>query len=144
MSIEQNKATVRRFTEGVWIGRQYDVIDECFAEDYQDPEIVHIPALLGGPEGLTPREGLKFFFRKYFERRPTFEVLSEQLTAEDDRVVQYIRGRFVNEEEKHGEVGAEFRMHEINIFTLRDGRIVGRMGIGTSRTRAREIEFGLD
>ncbi len=143
MSVEQNKATVRRFTEGVWIGRQYDVIDECFADDYQDPEIVHLPRLLGAPEGMTPREGLKFFFRKYFERRPTFEVLSEELTAEDDRVVQYIRGRFRNDDPKLAEPGAEMRMHEINIFRLRDGRIVGRTGIGTSRPLAREQEFGL-
>ncbi|MCS7001729.1 MAG: ester cyclase [Dehalococcoidia bacterium] len=121
MSIETNKAVIRRFTEEVWRGRNYSAIDEIFPDDYRDPEI---PA--------PARENLKKFFQQYFASRPDFEVLGEDLTAEDDRVVQYIRGAFTNHDERRGPVGKRMLMHEINIFTIADGKIVGRFGIGRS------------
>ena len=37
MSTEQNKAIARRSIEELWNGRNAEVIDELFAEDYHDP-----------------------------------------------------------------------------------------------------------
>jgi ketosteroid isomerase-like protein len=119
--IERNKATVRAFTDAVWRGRDYATIGEFFSPDFADLEIPGDPVA-----------GLQAFFTGYFGRRPDFEVLGSDLTAEEDRVVQYIRGRFTNTEEKVGPLGP-MNMNEINIFRLKDGKIVSRYGIGHSR-----------
>jgi hypothetical protein len=121
MSIEENKAVVRGFTDAVWRDRDYEAIDRYFSPEYADEEI---PG--------DPREGLKQFFSSYFAGRPDFRVVGNELTAEDDRVVQYLRGAFTNANERLGPVSAAMDMREINIFTLKDGQIVSRVGIGRS------------
>ena len=127
MTIETNKAVVQAFTEAVWRNRDFDAIDRYFGEGYRDPEI---PG--------SPREGLKRFFTSYFARRPDFRLTSETYIAEGDRVVQYITGEFTNSEERLGPTGAHMEMHEINIFTVKEGQIIGRTGIGRSMPRGGE------
>jgi predicted SnoaL-like aldol condensation-catalyzing enzyme len=124
MATNANKAVVQAFTEAVWHKRDIDAIDRYFSDRYRDPEIA-------GP----PRDGLKQFFAAYFTRRPDFRVTSEDYIGEGDRVVQYITGEFTNTEERLGPPGARMEMHEINIFTVEDGQIVGRTGIGRSTPR---------
>ncbi|GIW08278.1 MAG: hypothetical protein KatS3mg060_3083 [Dehalococcoidia bacterium] len=59
-------------------------------------------------------------------------MTTEEYIAEGDRVVQYITGEFTNRLERLGPLGAKMVMHEINIFTVHEGTIVGRIGIGRS------------
>ena len=122
MGVEENKAVVRAFSEAVWRQRDLTAIDRYVSERYRDPEI----------PGPDPRAGLKRFFTQYFAARPDFRLTSEDLIAEGDRVVQVLTGEFTNTEAHRGPLGARMAMAEINIFTLADGQLVSRFGIGRS------------
>jgi ketosteroid isomerase-like protein len=141
MNTEVNKATLRRFADAVWRNKDVSAIDDCFSDDYADEEIRRLAEIYpGAPAGMTPKEGLKWFFRMYFGLRPDFEVTGESLIAEGDQVVQIIRGRFSGE---HEGKPSPMKMQEINVFTLRDGKIVGRFGIGNSRPDTTEPPRGM-
>ncbi len=79
MSIEENKALVRRFYTEIDKGN-LDALDELVAEDYLD----HNPAPL---PGLKPgREGLKQAFKIFWEATPGYHRIEDQI-AEGDKVV---------------------------------------------------------
>jgi thioredoxin reductase len=58
MSVEENKATFRRYVEGVWIAGNLDAADEMFAEKY----VSHQPS--GSAEERTP-EDVKGFVKEW-------------------------------------------------------------------------------
>lgn len=126
MSTEATKAVITAFSDAVWRNRDLAAIDRFFSDRYEDPEI---PG--------DPRDGLKQFFAAYFAARPDFRLTSEECIAEGERVVQYITGEFTNTIERLGPLGAKIEMQEINIFTVRDGKIVSRRGIGRSAPAGR-------
>ena len=78
MSVEENKALVRRFYEAIDKG-DIDVLDELVAEDYAD----HSPPPFPFPPG---REGLKQSFQLFWESTPGRHVIEDQI-AEGDKVV---------------------------------------------------------
>lgn len=78
MSLEENKAIVRRFFEQVWNKGNLDVIDETHAAGY----VLHDPT--GDIQGT---EGLRQFVMVYRTAFPDFHVTIEDEIAEGDMVV---------------------------------------------------------
>jgi len=78
MSIEENKALVRRFYEEIDKGN-LDAMDELVAEDYVD----HSPPPFPVPPG---REGLTGPFKLFWQATPGRHQIEDQV-AERDKVV---------------------------------------------------------
>jgi predicted SnoaL-like aldol condensation-catalyzing enzyme len=121
VSPESNRAVVRRFAEEIWRDRRFEVVDEIFSPDYADAEIP-APAL----------DSIKRYFALFFERYPDYRVTSIDLIAEGDRVVHFHTGENRNDDRDRGPAGTVRLHREVNIFTLANGRIVAREGVGQS------------
>ena len=79
MSIEENKALVRRFDEEVWNGRNLSRVDELFADN-------HIFRAAGSPP--LDREDYRQMIAHFQDAFPDGRNTSEDLLAEGDKVVQ--------------------------------------------------------
>jgi predicted SnoaL-like aldol condensation-catalyzing enzyme len=79
MTIEENKALVRRFYEEIDKGN-LEAMDELVGEDYLDHNPPPFPGLASG------REGLKQAFKIFWEATPGNHHIEEQI-AEGDKVV---------------------------------------------------------
>jgi predicted ester cyclase len=116
MSIETNKALVRRFYDQVLNGRRMEAIDELAVTGYHE----HDP-LPGQREG---RDGLKDRVSMLIEGlAPTFTI--EDVVAEGDRVVV----RWTNSARHVGDflgippTGRSCAIAGIDIYRLQDGRL---------------------
>ena len=118
MSLEQNKAKVRRLVEEAQVKGNLAVVDEILAEDFVD----HSP--LGG---LPPtREGVRMLFAGMRQAFPDLQIVISEQIAEDDRVMTRKnfrgthRGEFMGVPPNNAPIDFEV----IDILTFRDGRIV--------------------
>ena len=80
MSVEENKATFRRYVEEVWIGGNLDAADEIFAEKY----LSHQPN--GSAEERTP-EDVKRFVKEWRSAFSDTENVIEDMIGEGDKVL---------------------------------------------------------
>jgi steroid delta-isomerase-like uncharacterized protein len=119
---EQNKITVRDFIDGLFTKGDLGAVDTYLAEDF----INHDP-----PFGVSPdREGMRTAGAQMRAGFPDWHSELHQLIAEGDIVVE----RFTAGGTQQGEVmgvaptGRAVSLPGINIFRLRDGRIVERWG----------------
>jgi steroid delta-isomerase-like uncharacterized protein len=120
MSIEENKALVRRFIEQVFIGGDMAVADELLAETVvnEDPLIYHQPG--------SGKDGIKAGIQLIHQGFPDISAQIEELLAEDDRVMV----RFILEGTNTGlyrglsqPTGKHGSMRTILIFHLTNGQI---------------------
>jgi predicted ester cyclase len=117
MSIEQNKAIVRRFIDG-YNGRRLEVFEELVAEDYVDHT-----------HGQRGRENLQVLFVKAFEAFPDWHEAIEDIVAEGDRVWLRIRatGTHTGDWDLFGArfpaTGQRIGMDMVFIWRIVDGRI---------------------
>ncbi len=88
MSIEDNKAAVRRFIEEVWNKGQLALIDEFFAPDI----VIHAPSV---PDEIT-REGYKYLATQNLSAFSDLYVTIEDMIAEGDKVVMRLTFRGTN------------------------------------------------
>lgn len=119
---ESNKAVVTDFIDGLFTKGDPSAVDTYLAEDF----INHDP-----PFGVTPdREGMRAAGAMMRTAFPDWHSELHALVAEGDIVVE----RFTATGTQQGEVmgvaptGREISLPGINIFRLRDGRIVERWG----------------
>ncbi|GAA1646504.1 hypothetical protein GCM10009744_42020 [Kribbella alba] len=119
---EQNKDTVRQFIDGLFTKGELGAVDTYLAEDF----INHDP-----PFGVTAdREGMRTAGAMMRTAFPDWHSELHQFIAEADIVVE----RFTASGTQQGEVmgvaptGRTVSLPGINIFRLRDGRIVERWG----------------
>jgi ketosteroid isomerase-like protein len=116
MSIEGNKAIMRRMIEEIWNQGRLEVADELFAPDATSPGLPLPP----GPEGVKLVAGM--FLRAF----PDLHMEIEDIIAEGDRVV----GRFTETATHQGEfmgvpaTGKPVKFTEMGILRIRDGQIV--------------------
>jgi len=121
MSIETNKALVRRLYEQGWDKGNLSVIDELFAPEH----ILHWNELLPSEQHRTPAE-VKGIVQEYRAAFPDLEVIVQDLVAEADKVV--VQVTFIG---THQGVYAGFaptqrsgRFTDMQILRIADGKIV--------------------
>jgi predicted ester cyclase len=117
MSIEENKALVRRFYEEIDKGN-LAAMDELVADDYVDHNPPPLPGLASG------REGLKQAFRIFWEATPGYHHIEDQI-AEGDRVVTRLTSYGKHEGDLPGapRTGNDLKMSSITIHRIERGRL---------------------
>ena len=110
MSIEENKAIIRRLFQEVWVG------DVPAADRFYAP----------GPQ----LDGLKAFATALYAAIPDWRVTIDDLVAEDDKVVVRWTGRGTHRGEWQGRppTGREVTTTGIDIERMVDGKIVQEDG----------------
>lgn len=118
MSIEANKALVRRFYEEIDKGN-IEAMDELVAGDYVDHNPPPFPGLASG------REGLKQAFKLFLEATPGHHEIEEQI-AEGDKVVTRLTSYGKHEGDLPGapRTGRDLKMTSITIHRVVNGRLV--------------------
>ena len=117
MSIEDNKAVVRRSIEEGENRADLDVLEQCYATDYvhHDPDN---PAVRDWP-------ALKEAFRGYFAAFPGGQVVIDELIAEGDKVVKRWTSRGAHQGEFAGipATGKQIRYTGTVTYCLAGGKI---------------------
>ena len=122
MSIESNKAIVRRYFEEVVDKRKLEILDE----------IVSMDCVIHRPEASEPIRGLEDFkhmLEAMLNVYSEFTTTIHELIAEEDRVACRLSHKAVNRGEwtsrlgKHPVTGKTVTWQAIAIFRLRDRKI---------------------
>ena len=118
MTVEENKANVRRIWDEVWNLGKLDVVDEVLAKDY----VGHIPSM---PEGVHGTEGFKQLITVYRTAFPDVHLTVEDLIAEGDRVVArwVTRGTHTGDMMGIPPTGSQIEIMGISIFHVIDGKV---------------------
>jgi steroid delta-isomerase-like uncharacterized protein len=122
MAVDENKAVVRRYNEIIqqfFQGGDVNGFDEVCAPDL----VHHGPAIM--PRDLPGLKQMVPVFRATF---PDIEIVTEDLVAEGDRVVDRVTVRGTHQGEFMGipPSGQPIELHEIHIARIVDGKIVER------------------
>ncbi|MER8188287.1 ester cyclase [Kitasatospora sp. NPDC094015] len=121
-TIEQNKQTVTAFIDALFTRGDLSAVDTYLAEDFVD----HDPPLGAGPD----REGMRGAAALFRQACPDWHSDQGFLVGEGDLVVEI----FTASGTRHGELmgvagdGHTVALKGINVFRVRDGRIVERWG----------------
>jgi steroid delta-isomerase-like uncharacterized protein len=117
MSVEENKALVRRFYEEMDKGN-LDAMDELVAEGYVNHHPPPFPGLAPG------REGLKQAFKIFWEATPGRHVIEDQI-AEDDKVVTRLTAYGTHEGDLPGiaRTGAKLEITAVAVHRIADGKL---------------------
>lgn len=120
MTLEENKAVVRRLFEEMITEGKLDVAEEIFAPDFVWPQFD-----LHGPEGA------KQWVRNFRAAFPDVLDTVEEQIAEGDRVMSRLRIRGTNQGEVYGmsPTGRRVDFTAVGIDRLREGKIVERLAI---------------
>ncbi len=134
MSLEENKAIVRRIYDELWNERKLEVADEVIAADGRyvnyDTGLVPVPA---------DPEDMKQTVRAVTAGFPDNYHAVEEMIAEGDRVVARVTLTATHEGEFMGiaPTGRRIAITEIHIYRLEDGKVVehrvGRDDLGAMR-----------
>jgi steroid delta-isomerase-like uncharacterized protein len=116
MSTIQNKAVVRRLFEEVMKGN-LSIAEELLATDYVQHSVFDIP---------DGREGFKQFFMAFAAAVPDAHFVVEDVITESDKVVTRwtVTGTQAGPFRGIPPTGNKFSMTGIDIFRLKDGRLV--------------------
>jgi steroid delta-isomerase-like uncharacterized protein len=119
---ETNKKVVTEFIDGLFSRGDFDVVDQYAAEDYVD----HDPPF--GSDGT--RAGMRATGEMIRAALPDWRSDLHLLVAEGDVVAEHFTAHGTHRGELMGvaPTGKELFLRGINIFRLRDGRIVERWG----------------
>ena len=122
MSIEANKAIIRRYIEQL-NQRNEAVIDELVAEDFTVSTLHAISGDASGP--AVGRDTVRQGYRRNTTAFPDYQVTVEQLIAEGDIVVMHWTHRGTHTEDFLGvpATGREIRGAAISIYRIVDGKI---------------------
>ena len=118
MSIEENKAIVRRFW-GVWEENNFiDLVDELLAPDY----VNHSP---GFPNQPTGPEGVKAIINMFRSGMPDLRVNILDMIAEGDKVVVRYTIEGTHEGELFGvpPTGRQLSIESMTVERVSDGKI---------------------
>jgi steroid delta-isomerase-like uncharacterized protein len=120
MSVEQNKAVLRREVEELYNHTgDLDVVEELFSPEY----VSHEPTS-GEVRGI---EGARQFAATFREAFPDLECTIEDMVAEGDKVAMRFRGSGTHEGETEAfgpPTGRRMEITGITIKRLAEGRIV--------------------
>jgi predicted ester cyclase len=118
MSIEANKATVRRFVEEILNKGDLDVMDEIVATDY----VRHMP----GGQDIHGLEGLKAQVEQAKEEWSDLTFIAEDMVAEGDRVAVRFLSQPTHSRTAFGipPTGKQLTYTSMVIYRIADGKIV--------------------
>lgn len=116
MTIEENKALVRRFVEEIFEQGRQDTVDELLADDF----VPHTWPSTGDPKG-----DLKRAIDRVSTGLADAKMTIEDMIAEDDRVAVRLTSsaRQVGEFMGMPPSGRSYTIGEIHIFRISDGRV---------------------
>ena len=124
MSVEENKALVRRYFDTIWNKGQFEREPEFVALDI----VVHAPPIPGIPDGIAGPLTIVGTFRAAM---PDIHLTQDVLFGDGDKVVQIWTTRGIH---SGGDLfgfpatGKEMVLTGINIFRVANGRIAERWG----------------
>lgn len=122
MSIEENKAIVRRWIEEGWNRGNLDVADELYTADF------FAESMEEGVEDLRGIEDVKEMVRRIRSAFPDIHFSIDHLIAEGDKVV----GAFTLQGTHQGDLsdlaptGRRVRFKAIDVWRILDGKIAER------------------
>ena len=121
----RNVATIRRWVEEMWNGRQYGLCDELIAPQFVEhahaPFSEHEPGLVDGPQ--TMRESMEWLIGQF----PDVSMVIEAVAAQGDLVAARVLSTGTNLGPLNGIIpptGRTFRAEQTHWYRLEDGRIV--------------------
>ena len=119
---EQNKTVVRNFIDGLFTKGDLGAVDDYLAEDFID----HDPPF----DATADREGWRATAAMVRAAFPDWHSEAHRLVSEDDVVVEHFTASGTHQNEIMGVApsGRVVTLKGINIFRIRDGRIVERWG----------------
>ena len=122
MSVEENKAIVRRYLDEAWNKKNVNILDELMAPNYA--------RYLPGQDKPLDREGQKKRIAGFHTAMPDLTFHIEDLFAEGDRVVfrLIIRGTHQGAFLGVAPTGKELTVTAIDIARLENGKIVDHWG----------------
>ncbi len=123
MSPQRNKAVVRRWIEEGWNRGNVDVADDLYAPEYRARGSVADPG-----EDLRGIDAVKGFVRRSRAAFPDMHFTIDHLIAEDDLVVGVftVRGTHLGELNGIAPTGRRVTFTAVDVWRLRDGRIIER------------------
>ena len=116
MSLEENKAIVRKYVEIVFSRQNWDRLDDLVAPDYVDPDYPQ----LGG------REGLKQMMNMAFKALPDWHETIEDIVAEGDKVWVLLACSGAHKGEFMGiaPTGKKVTIRAVDLYRIANGKIV--------------------
>ena len=117
MTLDENKAPIRRFVNEVFVRGRLEAVDELVADDF----VSHTSPSTGDPKAELGRATERVHASLSDVR---FEIAD--LIAEDDRVVARLMAAATPVGDFMGQPasGKRYEIGEIHIFRVRDGRVV--------------------
>ena len=132
MSLEDNKAIVRRFVEEVQGQHNLAALDELFSPEFVDHSgMVNPPTL----------EGAHQFFAMMFTAFPDMRMTIRQQIAESDRVLTHKTFRGTHQGPFMGipASGNKVSFDIMDIFTIKDGKITEHWTVGDMLSLMQQI-----
>ncbi|HEU5347679.1 MAG TPA: ester cyclase [Ktedonobacterales bacterium] len=133
MTIEDNKALVRRFAEEVFNRRNLAAIDEILAPNQVDHTL---------PPTLPPNtEGSKQAISTYLDAFPDLHVTIDDMVAEGDKVAMRFTSRGTQRRPFGGipPTGREMTISSYLIARVADGKIVEQWGVDDQLGMLRQL-----
>jgi len=129
VSLEQNKAIVRRWIEEGFNKRDVKVVDDLFVEDF----------IVNGRK--IGREGLKQNMNRHFAAFPDLHVMIAEIIAEGDKVVIWytVEGTQKGEFDGVPPTGKKVTWFGADLFRVADGKIVEARFVDDSLGRLRQL-----
>jgi len=123
MSLEENKALVRRFVEEVQCQHNLAALDELFSSDFVDHSGMTDPPTL---------EGSRQFFSMMFAAFPDMRFTIRQQIAEDDKVLTHkaLHGTQLGPFMGIPATGKAVAVDVMDIFTVAGGKITEHWTVG--------------
>ena len=133
MSVEDNKALLRRYVEEIHNKRNLDALDQFYAVDFVDHN-----AWPGIPPGI---EGMRQTYNIIHSATTDLQVAIDDMVAEEDKIVVRFTATAIHTGEFMGipATGKAISMMEIRIYRIADGRIVEHWGLMDSESLMQQI-----
>ena len=124
VSLEDNKAVVRRHYEELFNNRNLDIAAEITAADYIEHGVAPLRSSRG--QAADPVESLKGTVRWLTSAFPDLRIEVDDMIAEGDKVLAYITMRGTHRGEFQGlePTGRTFEAKAMHLFRIRDGKAV--------------------
>lgn len=122
MSIEENKALVRRFVEEFWNTGNMAAADELMTSD----AVIFLPG-----SGQVSLEGFKSFARAFRSAFPDWHSTFEEMVGEEDRVAERWTGRGTHQGEFQGvaATGRHVTVPGVVLYHIVSGKIAEFRGL---------------